>query len=241
VKGRFILRTAIGWLAHPRPLCHRAQPRPSQPRPQHPRTSTTETSRNATPTSTSHDVEESDNGSDTTRRVVPSLATGGPMLLAESRSERSHDHGGDTECRADNGAGNYQGSPDWAAVTAELCGGGWDATGVAPSRKDRSTVVVGPRHPVQLGSAGRAARLALGLEVGPHHRFRTRVPRARGSPGGSRARGSPIGLGSRLGTGLGSLDRAGLGVRFGRRCGLGPRLGGAGLVLAASVHDEFHC
>jgi hypothetical protein len=32
----------------------------------------------------------------------------------------------------------------------------------------------------------------------------------------------------------------GLGFGFGGRCGLGPRLNGAGLVLVARVHDQFH-
>jgi hypothetical protein len=56
-----------------------------------------------------------------------------------------------------------------------------------------------------------------------------------------RIRCSPIGLGSRLCTGLGCrlgfglgalgrADRAGLGFRFGSMCGLDPRLDGAGLV-----------
>ena len=55
------------------------------------RTSTTETSRNATRTSISDDVERSDIGSDQPpRHDTP----GGPMLLAETRSKRSHDRGG---------------------------------------------------------------------------------------------------------------------------------------------------
>jgi hypothetical protein len=92
-----------------------------------------------------------------------------------------------------------------------LCGGGWDATGVAPSREDCATVVVGPRYPVQLGSGWCAACFALRLEVGLHNRLGARVHYGYGSSRGSRTRRSPIGLCNRLGFGLNTLDRVKLG------------------------------